>query len=107
MGIMFDQGVRKRGPILIWGYAERYNFDLGVRKYQKVENPCPKVIGGFDDLDVLKIVNLGCFPQPVTILSRFEVLLLIPLILSTTPLNRLLNLQDNCKVSYFEKRNLV
>jgi hypothetical protein len=40
MGIMFDQGVRKRGPILIWGYAERYNFDLGVRKYQKVENPC-------------------------------------------------------------------
>jgi hypothetical protein len=39
MGIMFDQGVRKRGPILIWGYAERYNFDLGVRKYQKVENP--------------------------------------------------------------------
>ena len=40
MGIMFDHGVRKRGPILIWGYAERYNFDLGVRKYQKVENPC-------------------------------------------------------------------
>jgi hypothetical protein len=39
MGIMFDHGVRKRGPILIWGYAERYNFDLGVRKYQKVENP--------------------------------------------------------------------
>jgi hypothetical protein len=42
MGIMFDQGVRKRGPILIWGYTERYNFDLGVRKYQKVENPCIK-----------------------------------------------------------------
>jgi hypothetical protein len=25
---------------LIRGYAERNNFDLGVRKYQKVENPC-------------------------------------------------------------------
>jgi hypothetical protein len=23
----------------IWGYAEGYNFDLGVREYQKVENP--------------------------------------------------------------------
>ncbi len=44
MGIIFDQGVRKRGPILIWGYPERYNFDLGVRKYQKVENPWPRLI---------------------------------------------------------------
>jgi hypothetical protein len=24
------------------GYAEGYNFDLGVREYQKVENPCFK-----------------------------------------------------------------
>jgi hypothetical protein len=24
-------GVRKGGTILIWGYAEGYNFDLGVR----------------------------------------------------------------------------
>jgi hypothetical protein len=33
-------GVRKDDKILIWGYAERYNPDLGVRAYQKVENPC-------------------------------------------------------------------
>jgi hypothetical protein len=32
-------GVRKDDKILIWGYAERYNPDLGVRAYQKVENP--------------------------------------------------------------------
>jgi hypothetical protein len=37
------RGVRKRGPILIWGYAEVYNFYLGVHKYQKVENPCARL----------------------------------------------------------------
>jgi hypothetical protein len=26
------------GTILMWGYANGYSFDLGVRKYQKVEN---------------------------------------------------------------------
>ncbi len=43
MCCIFDQGVRKRGPILIWGYAEVYNFYLGVHKYQKVENPCARL----------------------------------------------------------------
>jgi hypothetical protein len=33
-------GVRKGDKILIWGYAEDYNPDLGVREYQKVENSC-------------------------------------------------------------------
>jgi len=32
-------GVRKGDKILIRGYAERYNPDLGVREYQMVENP--------------------------------------------------------------------
>ena len=36
---IFDLGVREGGTILIWGYAEGYNPDLGVREYQKVENP--------------------------------------------------------------------
>jgi hypothetical protein len=40
MGRIFDLGVRKGHTILIWGYAEGYNFDLGVRGYQKVEKPC-------------------------------------------------------------------
>ncbi len=31
------------GRIFIWGYAEGYNFDLGVREYQKVENPCSTI----------------------------------------------------------------
>ncbi len=40
MGRIFDLGVRKGHTILIWGYAKGFNFDLGVRGYQKVENPC-------------------------------------------------------------------
>jgi hypothetical protein len=40
---VFDQRVRKRGPIFIWGFAEVYNFYLGVHKYQKVENPCARL----------------------------------------------------------------
>jgi hypothetical protein len=40
-------GVRKGGTSLMWGYAEGYNFDLGVREYQKVENPCYKTIQNF------------------------------------------------------------
>jgi hypothetical protein len=39
MGRIFDLGVRKGHTILNWGYAEGYNFDLGVRGYQKVEKP--------------------------------------------------------------------
>ena len=35
----FYLGVRKEDTSLIWGYAEGYYLDLGVRKYQKVENP--------------------------------------------------------------------
>ena len=33
-------GVHEGDTILIWGYAEGYNFDLGVLEYQNVENPC-------------------------------------------------------------------
>jgi hypothetical protein len=40
LGIIFDLEVRKGHTILIWGYAEGYNIDLGVHGYQKVENPC-------------------------------------------------------------------
>jgi hypothetical protein len=29
----------QRGTILIWGYAEGYNFELGMGEQQKVENP--------------------------------------------------------------------
>jgi hypothetical protein len=36
---IYDLGVCKGHTILIWGYAKGYNFDLGVRGYQKVENP--------------------------------------------------------------------
>jgi hypothetical protein len=39
LGRIFVLGVRKEDTILIWGYAERYNPDLGVREYKKVENP--------------------------------------------------------------------
>ncbi len=42
-------GVRKDDKILIWGYAERYNPDLGVRAYQKVENPCIRGLLGIDN----------------------------------------------------------
>ena len=36
----FYLGVREGDTSWIWGYAEGYNFDLEVRKYQIVENPC-------------------------------------------------------------------
>ena len=39
LGRIFDLGVREGHTILIWGYAEGYKFALGVRGYQKVENP--------------------------------------------------------------------
>jgi hypothetical protein len=42
LGIIFDWGVREEDTILIWGYAEEYNPDLGVREYKKVENPCTR-----------------------------------------------------------------
>jgi len=32
MGRPYDLGVRKGGTILLWGYAEGYNFDFGVRE---------------------------------------------------------------------------
>ncbi len=40
VGRIFYLGVREGDTSLIWGYAEGYNFDLGVREDQKVENPC-------------------------------------------------------------------
>jgi hypothetical protein len=39
MGRIFDLGVREEDKILIWGYTEGYNPDLGVPEYEKVENP--------------------------------------------------------------------
>jgi hypothetical protein len=39
LGRIIDLGVREGDTVLIWGYAEGYNPDLGVREYQKVENP--------------------------------------------------------------------
>jgi hypothetical protein len=42
LGRIFYLEVHKGDTILIWGYAEWYNFDLGVCKYQKIENPWPK-----------------------------------------------------------------
>jgi hypothetical protein len=42
LGRIFDLGVCEGHIILIWGYAEGYSFDLGVRRYQKVENPWSK-----------------------------------------------------------------
>jgi hypothetical protein len=32
LGRIFDLGVREGHIILIWGYAEGYSFDLGVRR---------------------------------------------------------------------------
>jgi hypothetical protein len=40
LAMIFYLGLREGHTILIWGYAEGYNFDLGVRGYQKVKNPC-------------------------------------------------------------------
>ncbi len=42
LGRIFYLGVRKGHIILIWGYAEGYN--LGVRGYEKVENPAVKLL---------------------------------------------------------------
>ena len=42
LGRIIDLGVHEGDTILIWGYAEGYNPDLGVREYQKVENPCSR-----------------------------------------------------------------
>ncbi len=39
LGRIFDLGVCQGDTILIWGYAEGYIFDLGVRQYQKFEMP--------------------------------------------------------------------
>jgi hypothetical protein len=39
LGRIFDLGVCEGHIILIWGYAEGKHFDLGVRGYQKIENP--------------------------------------------------------------------
>ncbi len=36
---IFIWGVREGNTSPIWGYADGYNFDLGVQEYQKVENP--------------------------------------------------------------------
>jgi hypothetical protein len=41
---IFYLGVREEDASLIWGYAEGYNFDVGVREYQKVENHCTTYI---------------------------------------------------------------
>jgi hypothetical protein len=43
LGRINDLGVREGDTVLIWGYAEGYNPDLGVREYQKVENHCSRL----------------------------------------------------------------
>jgi hypothetical protein len=45
LGRIFYLGVRKEDTNLIWGYPEGYYFDLGVHKYQKVENHWYKEFG--------------------------------------------------------------
>jgi hypothetical protein len=42
LGRILDLGVRHMPgvTILIWGFPEGYNFDLGVCKYQNFEKPC-------------------------------------------------------------------
>ncbi len=57
MGRIFDLGVREGHTILIWGYAEGFNFDLGVRGYQKVENPWSRLIRTSFDLSGLTLIN--------------------------------------------------
>jgi len=42
-GVQFLFGGKQMGPVLIWGYAKGFSFDLGVRGYQKVENRWSKV----------------------------------------------------------------
>ncbi len=42
--LIFLFGVCKGATIIIWGYADGVNFDLGVRTYQKVENRQSKII---------------------------------------------------------------
>ena len=41
---IFELGVHKGVQSWFGGYAEEVNFDLGVRKYLKFENPCSIVI---------------------------------------------------------------
>jgi hypothetical protein len=56
-------GGTQRGATLIWGYTEGYNFDLGVRKYQKVENPLSNVnceIRLPDVKVVIRLTNVNC-----------------------------------------------
>ena len=56
-------GGTQRGATLIWGYTEGYNFDLGVRKYQKVENPWTNVIIEIrlpDVKVVIRLTNVNC-----------------------------------------------
>ncbi len=43
-------GVRIGDTSLIWWYALGYNFDFGVREYQKVENPWYKRLNKNVDL---------------------------------------------------------
>ncbi len=56
LGRILDLGVRKGHTILIWGYAEGYNFNLGVRGYQKFESPWLK--SNFDDLAFKSLYDL-------------------------------------------------
>ncbi len=63
MGRIFYLGVRKEDTILIWGYAEGYNFDLGVHEYQKVENPWFRpfliiIVNNYDNTRRIKEFNI-------------------------------------------------
>jgi len=39
LGRIFYLGIHEWDTLLIWGFAEGYNLDLGVPEYQKFENP--------------------------------------------------------------------
>ena len=39
MGRIFDLGVREAHTILIWGYAEGFNFDLGYTGTKRLRTP--------------------------------------------------------------------
>jgi hypothetical protein len=59
LGRIFYLGVRKGDTILIWGYAEGYNYDLGVREYQKVENPCSNLFRFYKNIYKIKILTIN------------------------------------------------
>ena len=71
---------------MIWGYAEGYNFDLGVHEYQKVENPWSTLLCAtevvqnqrsvqncsFENIQFLVLVLVTCFALLSMVLASSE-----------------------------------